>query len=67
MQNDDAAITETIEAVLSENPSAVEDYNAGKEKAFGFLMGQTMKKLGGSGNPAIVKKVLKELLDSAVE
>ena len=38
------------------------DYKAGKEKVFGFLMGQVMKKLGGKGNPDIAKKILTDML-----
>ena len=40
------------------------DYNSGKDKAFSFLMGQVMKKLGRVGNPETVRRLLKEKLDN---
>ena len=48
--------------VLEENPQSVEDYHNGKEKAIGFLVGQTMKKMKGKANPGLVNQLLKELL-----
>ena len=62
MVSDDKAIIETVESVLAENTDAAQDYRAGKEKVFGFLMGQIMKKMGGKGNPDMAKKILKEKL-----
>ncbi|MDR1837939.1 MAG: Asp-tRNA(Asn)/Glu-tRNA(Gln) amidotransferase subunit GatB [Treponema sp.] len=62
MINDDGAVVEAVEAVLADNQDAVADYRAGKEKVFGFLMGQIMKKLGGTGNPDIMKTTLTTLL-----
>jgi aspartyl-tRNA(Asn)/glutamyl-tRNA(Gln) amidotransferase subunit B len=58
MINDDGAVNEAVKAVIAENSDLVTDYRAGKEKVFGFLMGQVMKKLGGKGNPEIAKKTL---------
>jgi aspartyl-tRNA(Asn)/glutamyl-tRNA(Gln) amidotransferase subunit B len=58
MINDDSAVDEAVKAVIAENCDLVTDYRAGKEKVFGFLMGQVMKKLGGKGNPEIAKKAL---------
>jgi aspartyl-tRNA(Asn)/glutamyl-tRNA(Gln) amidotransferase subunit B len=62
MLNDDNAVIEAVKAVMVENPDAVADFRAGKEKIFGFLMGQVMKKLGGKGNPDVMKKTLTEKL-----
>jgi len=62
MINDDNAVIEAVKAVITENQNSVADYKAGKEKVFGFLMGQVMKKLGGKGNPDIAKKILTETL-----
>jgi aspartyl-tRNA(Asn)/glutamyl-tRNA(Gln) amidotransferase subunit B len=62
MINDDKAIIEAVEAVLAENQNTVADYRSGKEKVFGFLMGQVMKKLGGTGNPDMAKKILTDML-----
>jgi aspartyl-tRNA(Asn)/glutamyl-tRNA(Gln) amidotransferase subunit B len=58
MINDDGAVNEAVKAVIAENSDLVAEYRAGKEKVFGFLMGQVMKKLGGKGNPEIAKKAL---------
>ncbi len=60
--NDESEIRSAIEAVLKENEQAVADYRSGKEKAFGSLVGQTMKATKGKANPALVNKILKELL-----
>ncbi|GBU26933.1 aspartyl/glutamyl-tRNA amidotransferase subunit B [Treponema sp. R8-4-B8] len=62
MINDDNAVIEAVKAVISENQNSVADYRAGKEKVFGFLMGQVMKKLGGKGNPEVAKKILEDAL-----
>jgi aspartyl-tRNA(Asn)/glutamyl-tRNA(Gln) amidotransferase subunit B len=62
MINDDNAVLEAVKTVIMENKDSVEEYRAGKEKVFGFLMGQVMKKLGGKGNPDIAKKILTETL-----
>jgi len=64
MVSDDNAVIEAVKAVLAENQNSVEEYRAGKEKVFGFLMGQVMKKLGKGGNPDLAKKVLEDALKS---
>ena len=46
------------------NPKSVEEYKAGKKKAIGFLVGQTMKATQGKANPGIVNKILTEILDN---
>jgi aspartyl-tRNA(Asn)/glutamyl-tRNA(Gln) amidotransferase subunit B len=56
----DAAEIETIvDQVIAENPSSVEDYRNGKEKAIGFLMGRIMKKTQGKANPGMAMELLK--------
>ena len=60
--NDEGALKETVEKVIADNPQSVADYRAGKEKAIGFLVGQTMKAMQGKANPGMVNKLLKELL-----
>ena len=60
--NDADELTETIKKVIEENPQSVSDYKGGKEKALGFLVGQTMKATKGKANPGLVNKILKELL-----
>jgi len=64
MVADNQAVAEAVNTTLADNPDAVADYRAGKNKAFGFLMGHVMKKLGKTANPAIVGTVLKETLNS---
>ncbi|UWP60624.1 Asp-tRNA(Asn)/Glu-tRNA(Gln) amidotransferase subunit GatB [Ruminococcus gauvreauii] len=60
--HDEGALRSTIEEVIAANPQSVEDYHNGKEKAVGFLVGQTMKAMKGKANPAMVNQILKELL-----
>ncbi len=60
--NDEGALRATIEKVIADNPQSVEDYRNGKEKAIGFLVGQTMKAMKGKANPGMVNQILKELL-----
>ena len=60
--NDEGALKKTVEHVIAANPQSVEDYRSGKEKAIGFLVGQTMKAMKGKANPAMVNDMLKELL-----
>jgi aspartyl-tRNA(Asn)/glutamyl-tRNA(Gln) amidotransferase subunit B len=60
--NDEGALRATVEKVIAENPQSVEDYRNGKEKAIGFLVGQTMKAMKGKANPGMVNQILKELL-----
>jgi len=62
MINDDSAVKKAVEVVLAENQDTVAEYRAGKEKVFGFLMGQVMKKLSGKGNPDIMKETLTAML-----
>ena len=54
------AVTQTVE----ENSQSVADYRGGKEKAFGFLVGQTMGKLQGKADPQTVRRLLTSLLDN---
>jgi len=60
--NDEGALRKAIEQVLADNPQSVEDYHNGKEKAIGFLVGQTMKAMRGKADPGMVNQILKELL-----
>ena len=60
--NDEGALRKTVEEIMAANPQSVEDYKGGKEKAMGFLMGQTMKAMKGKADPAVVNKLLKEML-----
>ena len=60
--NDEGALRKTVEEVIANNPQSVEDYRNGKEKAIGFLVGQTMKAMKGKADPGMVNQLLKELL-----
>ena len=62
MVNDDNLLRTVVEKVIAANPQSVADYRGGKEKALGFLVGQTMKQMKGKANPGAVNKMLKELL-----
>ena len=61
--SDEGALRETIEKIVEENPQSVADYQAGKKKAIGFLVGQTMKAMQGKANPGMVNQILTEILD----
>lgn len=60
--NDEEELHRVIEGIVSANPQSVEDYHSGKEKAFGFLVGQTMRSMKGKADPGAVNRILKELL-----
>ena len=55
-------VENTVAQVLEENPQSVADWRGGKEKAFGYLVGQTMRKLQGKADPQTVRRVLLEQL-----
>lgn len=61
--NDEGALRKAVEEVIEANPQSVADYKSGKEKAIGFLVGQTMKIMKGKANPGMVNQMLKEILD----
>ncbi len=60
--NDSGALEKIIDEVMAANAKSVEDYRAGKEKAFGALVGQAMKATKGKANPAQVNEMLKRKL-----
>ncbi len=60
--HDEGALRTVIQKVMEENPQSVEDYRNGKEKALGFLVGQTMKAMKGKANPGLVNQILREAL-----
>ena len=63
-ESDSGAIEAIIDEVLAANPSMVEEFKAGKEKAFNALVGQAMKASKGKANPAQVNEILKKKLTS---
>lgn len=64
IEADDGALKGIIESIVAANPQSVADYKAGKKKAIGFLVGQTMKAMKGKADPGTVNKMLTEILDS---
>ncbi|MGN0142599.1 MAG: Asp-tRNA(Asn)/Glu-tRNA(Gln) amidotransferase subunit GatB [Roseburia sp.] len=60
--SDEGELRTVVEQVIRDNPQSVSDYRNGKEKAIGFLVGQTMKAMKGKANPGMVTQLLKELL-----
>ena len=62
--SDEGALTKIVADVIAANPQSVADYKAGKDKAMGFLVGQAMKVSKGQGNPQILNKLIKDMLDS---
>jgi aspartyl-tRNA(Asn)/glutamyl-tRNA(Gln) amidotransferase subunit B len=57
-------IRERIREVLTDHADKVTEYKSGKDKLFGFFIGQAMKKTQGKANPQILNEILKELLDA---
>jgi len=60
--SDPAEIEKIIDAVLAANPEKRDQYNKGKEKLFGFFVGQSMKATKGQGNPGLINEILKKKL-----
>ena len=56
---DTGAIDAAIDAVIAANPDKLAEYRSGKDKLFGFFVGQVMKAMAGKGNPALVNEALK--------
>ena len=59
---DAGAIDGAVAAVLAAHPDKLAEYRAGKEKLFGFFVGQVMKGMAGKGNPALVNEALRRIL-----
>ena len=62
--SDSGELEQLVEAVIAANPAQVEEYRAGKEKAFNFLVGQAMKASKGKANPAQVSQILRAKVSS---
>ena len=60
--SDTGAIEAVIAEVMEKNADKVADYRGGKDKLFGFFVGQTMKAMGGKANPGVVNDLLKKAL-----
>ncbi len=59
---DTGAIDAAVDAIIAANPDKVAEYRSGKDKLFGFFVGQTMKAMAGKGNPALINETLKKRL-----
>jgi aspartyl-tRNA(Asn)/glutamyl-tRNA(Gln) amidotransferase subunit B len=60
--SDPGAVEVSVRKVVAANPKNLEEYRAGKEKLFGFFVGQVMKEMQGKGNPALINKIVLEFL-----
>ena len=61
-QSDPKEIEKLIDKVITDNPDKVKEYKSGKDKLFGFFVGQAMKVSGGKANPQLVNEILKKKL-----
>jgi aspartyl-tRNA(Asn)/glutamyl-tRNA(Gln) amidotransferase subunit B len=59
---DSGAIEKLIDEIMAANPKQLADYRSGKDKLFGFFVGQAMKQSGGKANPALLNDLLKKKL-----
>ena len=63
--SDESAVKEIVTKIVENNPQSVIDYNAGRDRALGYLVGQVMKETKGKANPNLVNKLLLEILNNA--
>jgi len=61
---DESAIVKAIEDVIAKNPGQLAEYRSGKDKLFGFFVGQAMKATQGKANPDVLNRLLKEKLSA---
>lgn len=61
--NDEGTLRATVTEIVAANPRSVADFKAGKEKAMGFIVGQTMRAMKGKADPAMVNQIVRELLE----
>jgi aspartyl-tRNA(Asn)/glutamyl-tRNA(Gln) amidotransferase subunit B len=59
---DEDALAKTIAEILAANPAQLEQYRGGKEKLFGYFVGQVMKATQGKANPQLINELLKKML-----
>ena len=62
-ESDPKALEELIDKVIMNNVDKVKEYKSGKDKLFGFFVGQAMKESKGKGNPQLINKILKDKLN----
>ena len=61
--SDEVSILPVIQKIIADNPEQVNAYRGGKDKLFGFFVGQAMKETKGRANPQLLNKLLKQELD----
>ena len=61
--SDAGLVAGVVDKVLAANPKSIQDFKAGKEKAFGFLVGQVMRELKGQASPQVVNQTIREKLE----
>lgn len=61
--SDEGELLKIVVEIIDNNPQSVADYKGGKDRAIGFLVGQTMRATKGQGNPQMLNKLIKEELD----
>jgi aspartyl-tRNA(Asn)/glutamyl-tRNA(Gln) amidotransferase subunit B len=59
---DEGALSIAIQKIMDANPNQLKDYRGGKDKLFGFFVGQVMKATQGKANPQLVNDLLKKML-----
>ena len=64
--SDNDAVNKAVDKVIKNNAEAAKDFKEGKEKVFSYLMGETIKNLGGKSDPALIKKILLEKLNNFI-
>ena len=64
--SDEGALRQVIQEILDKNPQSVADYKAGKQKAMGFVVGQTMRAMKGKADPAVVNQLVKGILEAEI-
>ena len=62
--SDSSEIEKLVNKILSANPDQVNDYRSGKEKVFGFFVGEVMKESKGKANPKLVNEILRKVLST---
>jgi aspartyl-tRNA(Asn)/glutamyl-tRNA(Gln) amidotransferase subunit B len=62
--NDEESLARIIDAVIQDNPAQLEQYRGGKDKLFGYFIGQVMKMTQGKANPQVLNDLMKKKLDS---
>ena len=60
--SDTEALNAIITRIIAASPTQLADYRAGKDKLFGYFVGQVMKETGGKANPAVVNDLLRGML-----